>query len=446
MAGLAAARAMAACADRVLVLERDDLAGPPGPRKGVPQSRHTHALMMRGQAHLEEWFPGLSHELASYGALAIDPMADLKRIMPYGLAPRFRSDLELLLVSRDLLEWSVRQRVRRLGNVELRGGCAANGPLVSAAGERVCGVELEDGQRVTARLVIDATGRASAAPRWLQALGRTEPRETIVNAHWGYASRFYAKPAGWSADWRMAGVVPGSATGTRGGVVAELDGDRFIVTLMGAGRDYPPTDEDGFASFAADVAMPDVARVVSTCKPLTSIAGSRSTTNRWRHYEELSDQPDGFVVIGDAVAAFNPAYGQGMTLAAIEAHVLQQLWRADPAAGNGTAGFSRRYQRALARTIRFPWLLAVGADTRFEGADGPSLPWAARRLAMPYLDRVVALTSVDRRAACNLERTIHLTRSPSWMVHPRIAARVVAGWRKWGSHHTPLPDTQIQVR
>ena len=60
MAGLLAARALAEAYERVTVVERDTLpvAGPA--RKGVPQGRHVHALLPRGQQVVDELFPGLT--------------------------------------------------------------------------------------------------------------------------------------------------------------------------------------------------------------------------------------------------------------------------------------------------------------------------------------------------------------------------------------------------
>ena len=65
MAGLLAARVLAAHFDRVTILERDTFPRGPELRKGVPQARHLHVLLGRGQQLIEQYFPGMLAELAA---------------------------------------------------------------------------------------------------------------------------------------------------------------------------------------------------------------------------------------------------------------------------------------------------------------------------------------------------------------------------------------------
>jgi hypothetical protein len=56
MAGLLAARVLADVYRDVLIIDRDQLAGVTGPRRGVPHGRHAHALLAKGHQILVELF------------------------------------------------------------------------------------------------------------------------------------------------------------------------------------------------------------------------------------------------------------------------------------------------------------------------------------------------------------------------------------------------------
>ena len=70
--GLLAARALTEFYDRVTIVERDVLDPGPVARRGVPQGRHPHGLLARGREVLEEFFPGLTEELAGLGVESRD--------------------------------------------------------------------------------------------------------------------------------------------------------------------------------------------------------------------------------------------------------------------------------------------------------------------------------------------------------------------------------------
>ena len=71
VAGLLATRALADHFERVTLIERDVLPNNFERRKGVPQGRHVHILLMRGQSIMEEFFPGLADELCTAGAVHV---------------------------------------------------------------------------------------------------------------------------------------------------------------------------------------------------------------------------------------------------------------------------------------------------------------------------------------------------------------------------------------
>src|SRR5262249_27367837 len=158
----------------------------------------------------------------------------------------------------------------------------------------------------------------------------------------------------------------------RGGLVAAVEGGRWLVTLSGGGGDYPPSDETGFLDFARSLRSQAVYEAIRAAEPLTPIAGFRATENRLRHYERLDSWPEGLVVLGDAVCAFDPVYGQGMTAAALAAEALSRCLRRYGGLSGPRPALGRAFQRQVARANVTPWQLSTSSDYRFPGVEGPA--------------------------------------------------------------------------
>jgi 2-polyprenyl-6-methoxyphenol hydroxylase-like FAD-dependent oxidoreductase len=424
MAGLAAARVLADAYERVTVLERDPLPAAAAHRKGVPQSRHAHALLAGGRAALEELFPGLTDELVANGALSGDSQAEA-RFYNHGLrlcpAP---SDLRSVSVSRPLLEQCARDRVRALGNARLVDRCDVAGLAGTPDGRQVRGVRVirqADGSAeevLKADLVVDATGRGSRSPVWLEQLGYPRPTEEEVRIGVAYASRVYRRRRD-HLDGNRAVVIAATGERRRGGVMLAMEGDRWLVTLFGYPGEHPPTDPDGFAAFAATLPAPDVFEVISDAEPLGEVLPARYTASVRRRYERLDRFPCGYLVTGDAVCGFNPVYGQGMSVAALEALALRECLRAGP------AGLARHFFAKVARIVDIPWGIAVGSDLRFPSTQGART--AKVRLVNAYLARFHVAAERDPVLGRAFLRVVNLIDRPEGLLRPAIAARVLVG-------------------
>jgi flavin-dependent dehydrogenase len=276
-----------------------------------------------------------------------------------------------------------------------------------------------------AALVVDASGRESRAPDWLRALGYAAPAETTINALLGYASRWYRQPDAAGQDWQGLLINPQAPHQPRSGVIYPIEGQRWIVTLIGTAGNYPPTDDAAFLDFARALDHPALYEAIATAEPLTPIAGYRRTENRLRHYEQLARMPDGFVALGDAVCAFNPVYGQGMTVAAVGAETLDDVLREHPArAATGEGGRTAGFQRRLSRATATAWLMASGTDLNWPTTVGGRVGWRDR-LVQRYLDRLMWLTSEDAAAHQVFIEVAHLLRPPANLFAPRIVAGVL---------------------
>jgi 2-polyprenyl-6-methoxyphenol hydroxylase-like FAD-dependent oxidoreductase len=424
-----AARILSNYFDRVTLLERDRFSETPAARKGLPQGRHVHALLERGRGILERFLPGLTAELVRAGAELPDYTRDLAWMGPDGWYVRFPGDLRLLACSRDLIDWGVRARVAALPNVRIRQGADVAGLIRGLGGAPVAGVRLRSrtaeevdlgGTVLPADLVVVADGRHSRLPEWLSELGYDRPEETVVNSFQGYASRLYRPPAGFACDWKALYVQQAPPGDPRGGLVAPVEGRRWLVSLLGGDGDYPPTDEDGFLAFARSLRSPALWEAIAGAEPLGPIAGQRATENRLRHFDRLRQFPEGVVAVGDAVAALNPVYGLGMTTAALGAEVLEHCLRESSHHG---PGWERIFQRRLARATGFAWRLTSGADYRFRTTKGPPQGWVAR-LTGGYLAAVMRSATRQPWVRQRLAEVLHQLRPPSALFGPGVLARL----------------------
>ena len=292
---------------------------------------------------------------------------------------------------------------------------------------RITGVKLRaasdvaDQHSISADLVVDATGRHSKLPQWLAAVGYEKPPETQVNSFLGYASRWYQRPTDAIAEGVIIAAKPGEST--RGGVLYPVEGDCWIVTLSGISGDYPAADEAGFLAFAKSLRQPILYDHIKTADPCSPIHCYRSTENQWRHYERLSAMPSGVVALGDAVCCFNPAYGQGMTAAALGAMTLQQCLQKARQTPQ-PIHWEQQFQCQLAKTLNTPWLMATGEDFRWPKTEGKRPTWLARRL-QGYFDRILQLSLTDPEAHRAFIEVAHLVKPPTTLFTPTILWRAL---------------------
>jgi 2-polyprenyl-6-methoxyphenol hydroxylase-like FAD-dependent oxidoreductase len=415
---------------QVTLIERDGLTDDAQVRKGVPQGRMLHVLLPRGQEIVERLFPGFSHEMEAAGAVSLCLPTDALVLTPAGWLDRRATGWPLLSASRPLFEWSVRRRLRELLGVTILDRHDATGLLTSWDGRHVTGVTLRplddaEGthQQLAADLVVDTCGRGSRAPSWLSNAGYAAPTKTQVDPNIGYASRIYRIPDGFSADWQLVMLTSQPPSMPRTGYLFPIENGQWMVSLMGAAGQYPPTDEDGFAAFTRNLRHQVIADVLATAEPVTPIRGYRGTANRLWHYERMHRWPERFVVLGDAVCTFNPIYGQGMSTAAVAADTLDaclhdqhRRHRADD-----LDGLARRFQRRLARRNADPWMLSTGEDLRFPTTIGMKVN-VATRMQHRYLDRVVAAATQDPATADTLLRVMGMLTRPRSLFAPRILA------------------------
>jgi 2-polyprenyl-6-methoxyphenol hydroxylase-like FAD-dependent oxidoreductase len=422
MAGLLAARVLTDAYAQVTVIDRDQLPEAGTHRRSVPHGRHLHALLARGQQALEELFPGLTAELVAQGAPVGDVLGNGRWYLSGHRLRQAHTGLVALCASRPFLEGYVRGRVRALPNVRFLDACDILGLATTPDIGRVAGARVRrrtggSAEEVLgADLLVDATGRGSRTPVWLETLGYARPETEQVRIGLGYATRTYRLPP--DALGGDLGMLHGSTPEhPRGGALLLVEGGRWMVTLAGMLGDYPPTDPDGFLAFARSLRFPDIYQAIGDAEPLDDPVAFRFPASVRHRYERLRRFPDGLLVVGDAVCSFNPIYGQGMSIAALEALALRRHLE------RGTRPQPHRWFRDLARVVDVPWDIAVGGDLVFPGVQGRRT--AKVRLVNAYMAQLHAAAAHDAGLASAFMRVAGLVAPPQSLLRPGIVLRVL---------------------
>ncbi|WP_426756758.1 NAD(P)/FAD-dependent oxidoreductase [Myxococcus sp. Y35] len=428
MAGLLSARVLADHFEKVLVLERDSLPEAPTARRCVPQGTHVHVMLDAGHRLLERFFPGLLQELQAQGAGLIDSSRDVAWHHFGVWKTRDTSGLPLLVCTRPFLEWSVLRRVRALPNVEVREGCSVEGLLTDASRSRVTGVRLRTAggeAPLEAALVVEATGRGSRAPQWLEAMGLERPEEEQVHVDLAYTTRLYEPPARFQGEWKVLMQYPCPPASWRSGFISSVEGGRWIVTLNGYFGDHPPTEDEGFLAFARSLRQPDLHAYLREARPLGPLTTHKVKDTRWRHYERLARFPEHWAIVGDAVCAFNPVFGQGMSVAARGAALLDDCLHEQARRAPGTLeGVARRFRKRLPDIIRLPWFMGTSLDLQYPQALGRR--WPGLGVVQWYIRRLMERTSRDAAVHHQFNRVLHLQTGLGAVLQPTVAVPVLA--------------------
>jgi 2-polyprenyl-6-methoxyphenol hydroxylase-like FAD-dependent oxidoreductase len=364
MGGLTATGALADCFDRVVVLERDILPSEPAYRAGTPQARHVHALLLSGQRALGELFPGFEQDLARAGAVPLRAGLDVRMERP-GYDPFPQRDLGWFsyALSRPTIERTLRSRVENQPNTSLRQRCRVQEVLASPNGGAVIGVRFENSkgasETISADLVVDASGRGAPTLGVLKSMGRPLPEETTIGIDLGYATCIFAIPDDAPTDWKGVMTFGQAPQNSRGGLMLPLEGNRWMATIGGRHGDVPPGDPEGFLDYAKALRTPTIYNAIGQAKRIDGVARYGFPESVRRHFERLQFFPRGLLPIADAICRFNPVYGQGMSVAALEACLLRKLLETPEAEGDPIGCLARTFFAEAQTLIDTPWSVAV---------------------------------------------------------------------------------------
>jgi 2-polyprenyl-6-methoxyphenol hydroxylase-like FAD-dependent oxidoreductase len=434
MGGLLAARVLADFFETVTVVERDVLPNGPAIRHGVPQGRHVHVLLARGAQILDELFPGFLNELVADGAPVWDDGELSELHLSFGGHEMLRSGkiglepkaLAVYMPSRLFLECHVLRRLHAIRNVTILGGHEVAELKSTADRNRVTGarvVSRDSGaeRELTADVVVDAMGRGAHTPAFLESLGYGRPVEDHIVMHTTYVSQLLRIPRGTLKE-KLVDISPAPGRPT-GMFLTGNENDTWMFTVFGMVGHEPPRDLAGMLSFAQEYCPDHLIAAMRGAEPIGEVAHHRMPSSQWRRYDKMPRLPDGLLVCGDAICSFNPVYGQGMTVAALDAAALRDCLRC------GGTDLPRRYFRASAKPIGVAWQMVASLDLAFPGVAGRRS--RSMRVTTRLVDWALTACESDPVVAARFFKVNGLIDRPIRLLHPAFVYRVaVANLRR----------------
>jgi hypothetical protein len=347
----------------------------------VPQDRHLHMLMARGAAEFESLFPGVLEDMVAAGVPVLENRPDCIHLGAaghvLGTGHTLRDEFTAYVPSRPHLEWQLRKRVQDIDNVEIARRSVGE-PRFDRARGRVTGVLLDADSRpgeqateqefVPADLVVDAAGRGTRLPVWLEQWGYQRPVEATIDIGINYASQQFRMPEGLIAEKVVvAGASHDQSLGL--GMLHYEDGI-WVLTTFGVANAKPPRTFPEMLALADKLLPAHFNAALARAQPVGEPSYHAFPASRWRRYHKLDRFPVGIVPLGDAVASFNPTFGQGMTMTSLQAGHLRRALQSP------VDDLARALNRATAKTTYPVWMMnAIGDVTFHHAGTKDRIPW-----------------------------------------------------------------------
>lgn len=357
--------------EEVIVVERDQLPSTPEPRKGVPQGSHIHGILRRPLDVAQLCFPGFEADLRAAGGIPLRS-GDQLRFHDAG-AWHPRRDLGVIIYSqtRALLEHTIRSRTRELKNVFFRTDCSLVGYICKSNTIEGAKVKTADGAEevIQADLFLDSTGRGGNLPASLRALGYSDLQETELGVQICYSSALFSRSK-LPEEEIGAYVVRSNPPRTRSGVLFPVENDQWIVSLSGRFDDFPPGDDAGFLEFARSLEDPIIYNVIKGETRTSKYSRFLIPRIYFRRYEQMQRFPDRLIAIGDAVAGFNPVYGQGMAVASLQVMEIDNVVETWAERRQSLNGLSGECLLRVAEATSIAWRMTEPVDLVFDQTTG----------------------------------------------------------------------------
>ncbi|MGA7263114.1 MAG: NAD(P)-binding protein [Stellaceae bacterium] len=427
--GLSMAGALAKYFERVEIFERDSLFPSGGSRSGTPQDRHPHGLLAGGLRALGEIFPGFESDLARAGAVPVQVAQEVQYERPdVGVLPKRDFGLLLLCASRPLIELVLRRRVEAIANIVLRPKCRMTGIVPTTSGDAVDGIRFDAGsgrsEILAADLVVDASGRGALTSTLFDALGWERPAETEVGVDLSYATVVVAIPPNAPSDWKLVLTQPDPPFLALHAVLVPIEGDRWIIAIADHHAVARPETWDAFLEASRSLITPTVYNALRYAQPPDGIRHYRFPVSIWKHFELLPSLPRGVLPVADAFCRFNPIHGQGMSSAAKQALLLQDVLGRAVAAADPIAALQAGFMAEVASVLETPWNMSTSADLAFPMTRGirPENFEEAQQFEAALFRAAVADPDVHRA----MMEVAQLLQPQSRLKEPQIMRRIEA--------------------
>ena len=375
MGGLAAAGALARYFERVDILERDRLSASVGSRTGTPQDRHPHGLLAGGLRALDQIFPGFKRDLATAGAVPVSFAREVQFEQPdIGVLPKRDFGILVLCATRPLIELVLRRRAEAVANISLRPASRVTGIVPAAGGAGATGVQFVNGsgrsETLDADLVVDASGRGAPTLTLLDALGWDRPRMTEIGVDITYATAVVEIPRNAPAEWKLVLTLPDPPHLALHSVLVPTEDGRWIIAIADHNATSWIESWDAFLEASRSLITPTVHNALRHARPPEGIRHYRFPVSTWKHFERLARLPRGVLPVADALCRFNPIHGQGMSSAAKQARLLEDVLHRAADEPDPIAALQSGFMSEVASVLKTPWTMSTSADLAFPQTRG----------------------------------------------------------------------------
>ncbi|MGZ7149243.1 FAD-dependent oxidoreductase [Bacillus sp. BC08] len=429
IAGKLVAKALSTAFKEVIIIEADERWDGKATRNRVPQSNHPHVLLKGGEKAIEKLFPTITNELIEAGSIVNNFTRDIKWHQ-FGLwKQQFIGKVHMVQQSRFLLEWHIQKRIGDISNVTTKYRTLVEGLLVDRKLNRVCGVKtkcLETGtqEEIQADIVVDASGFGSKSIAWLRE-HNIEVREEKVRIDLFYATRMFKLKENEKLDCCNMLMSPSFPDNPYGVLIQTIEDYRYFVTFSGyANEKAPQTDED-FYNFAENLSISNVTDFLNKAEAISDIKTYKIPYQVRRRFDLVNNLPERLLVVGDAHCRFDPVFGQGVSVAAMEAHQLQLLLQRRQKLDKA---FTQQFYKRTAHIIQTPWEMTTTEISRH--------PQLKRELTIKqkfqlwYTKQIYQLSATDSDIYIRLVRVMNLIRSPLHLFHPKVLLAVLLKRKK----------------
>ncbi|MEH7260960.1 FAD-dependent oxidoreductase [Bacillus toyonensis] len=429
MAGKFAAKALSTSFKEVIILDVGDKWDGKASRKRVPQSDHPHVLLKGGEKAIEELFPTITNELIKAGSIINNFTRDLKWHQ-FGLWKQpFIGEIHIIQQSRPLLEWHIQKRIDQISNITITYKTLVNGLLVDGKLNKVCGVKvkyLETGmqEEVHADIVVDASGFGSKSIEWLREY-EIEVQEEKVRIDLFYATKMFQLKENEELDCCNMLMSPSFPENPYGVLIQTIEDNRYFVTFSGYANEKAPQTDDEFYDFAENLSISNVTDFLNKAEGITDIKTYKIPYQVRRRFDLVNNVPEGLLVVGDAQCRFDPVFGQGVSVAAMEAHQLQLLLQSRKQLDKT---FTQQFYKKTADIIEIPWDMTTTEISRH-----PQLKrelTTKQKFQLWYTKQIYRLSASDSDVYIRLVRVMNLIRSPFHLFHPKVLLAVLLNRKK----------------
>ncbi|WP_053368810.1 FAD-dependent oxidoreductase [Bacillus sp. FJAT-27245] len=426
IAGKLAARVLSEHFIEVVIIEKDKEAAGPGTRKGVPQGSHLHALLHAGEQGLESLFPGITESFYSGGALKINSTKDLAWFHHGVWKLRYDGGYTTTLQTRFHLEWQIENYIKSIPNISFLYKHFVKNFVWDEKQNKVIGLEMKDSDgnpwTLLADIVVDASGAGSFTAAWLEKLGISIPVET-ADIGLCYVSKFFRLPDHPDMDWAIKLIYPNPPAEKIGGALSKVEGNRYITTLFGYQNAFNEKEaaasNEAFLELAKKLPKPDIHNELLAGEPLGETAVYRIPRMTWRRYDKTNNLPEGLLLIGDAVCRIDPVFGQGMSIAVLEALRLQEImWNKTLPLSKGI----RDYHRKAAEIISPIWTMVMAENLRYPGISD-KIPFGLS-FQQWFTKQIFLLSAKDEKIYDSFIKVMNLVEPAAILLKPGILGSV----------------------